>query len=124
MDEKTLQALTALAEKLGTTAEYLWGVLLNQAPISGVTDFAVMLAWCVAIVIWTRIVHKKTAKPTKQEGSQYIKAEWSDEFGVFSSWVSVFILWFVFAIIAGESMSMVIAAIFNPEYWALKQILK
>ena len=35
MDDKTLQALTALANKLGTTAEYLWGVLLRQAPLTG-----------------------------------------------------------------------------------------
>jgi hypothetical protein len=38
MDDKTFQALTNLATKLGTTAEHMWGVLLRQAPITGVID--------------------------------------------------------------------------------------
>jgi spore maturation protein SpmA len=40
------------------------------------------------------------------------------------AWASVFVAGLIFAIIAGGSLSTVIAAIFNPEYWALKQVLK
>lgn len=32
MDEKTVAIIERLAEKLGVTAEYLWGVLVTQAP--------------------------------------------------------------------------------------------
>lgn len=35
MNDKVLEALQTLAEKLGVTAEHLWGVLLKQAPIDG-----------------------------------------------------------------------------------------
>ena len=124
MDEKTLQALTALAEKLGTTAEYLWGVLLKQAPIAGITYLAVMVAWGIAIAMWARFVQRKTATPAATDGNRYPCAEWHDEFGVGLAWASVFVAGLIFAIIAGGSLSTVIAAIFNQEYWALKQVLK
>ena len=124
MDEKTLQALTALAEKLGTTAEYLWGVLLKQAPIAGITDLAVMVAWGIAIAMWARFVQRKTNTPAATESDLYPSAEWSDQFGVGLAWASVFVTGLIVVLIAGASLSTVIAAIFNPEYWALKQILK
>lgn len=36
MNEGTERLLTQLAEKLGTTTEYLWAVLLKQAPIDAI----------------------------------------------------------------------------------------
>lgn len=33
MEEKTIKLIEQLAQKLGTTTEYLWAVLLKQAPI-------------------------------------------------------------------------------------------
>lgn len=44
MNEQTIQALAALAVKLGTTTEYLWSVLVKQAPIYGLTQLAMLLA--------------------------------------------------------------------------------
>ena len=123
MDDKTLNALTALAEKLGTTAEYLWGVLLKQAPITGVIDMLVIAAWVAAVVIWARFVQRKTNKPAPTEDDRYPSAEWENE-GAFFSWVSVFILCVIVALMAGSCLSTTVAALANPEYWALKQILK
>ncbi len=46
MDEQIEKLLRELAEKLGTTAEHLWGVLMRQAPISGVIGILVfVLNW-------------------------------------------------------------------------------
>lgn len=53
MDDKTLEALTTLANKLGTTAEYLWGVLIKQAPITVAIELSVMVAW-VAVAVARR----------------------------------------------------------------------
>lgn len=50
MDDKTLQVVTDLASKLGTTAEYLWGVLLKQAPITGSLALLAIGAWVTALV--------------------------------------------------------------------------
>jgi hypothetical protein len=33
MNDQTLQALTALAEKLGTTGEHLWGILVAKSTV-------------------------------------------------------------------------------------------
>lgn len=124
MDEKTLQALTTLAEKLGTTAEYLWSVLLKQAPISAATDLVVIAALVFGVVMWAKFVQRKTAKPEVTENDRYPRAEWGSNEGIFFAWVSVFVSALIIAVIAGVCFSSIVAAIFNPEYWALKQILK
>ena len=38
MNDQTLELIRDLAEKLGTTTEHLWGVLMTQAFISGIGD--------------------------------------------------------------------------------------
>ena len=123
MDEKTLSALTALAQKLGTTAEYLWGVLLKQAPITGAIDLVVMAAWIAAAVWWLRLVQRNTSKPTASTENKCPRAEWEDEGAVFA-WGSVVICWVLVGLCVGPKLSSTAAALLNPEYWALKQILK
>ncbi len=123
MNDKTLIALTTLAEKLGTTTEYLWSVLLKQAPITGAIDMLVFAAWVVAIILWARFVRGKTSKPAPTEKDRYPGAEWTDEAAVFA-WLSVFIFGVTMTITIGSCLSITVAAIFNPEYWALHQILK
>ena len=123
MDDKTLSALTALAQNLGTTAEYLWGVLLKQAPITGAIDLAVMAAWVAALVWWFRFVQRKTTEPTATAEDKYPRAQWSEE-GAGIAWVSVAVFGAVTALCIGTSLSSTAAAFLNPEYWALKQILK
>lgn len=123
MDDKTLQALTTLAVKLGTTAEYLWGVLLRQAPITGAIDLAVMIVWVTAVVLLIRLVRRKTAKPTKTEADRHPHAEWEEE-GAVLAWVGAIGLAFFTALIVGGNLASVAAALTNPEYWALRQIVK
>lgn len=123
MDDKTLQALTALANKLGTTAEYLWGVLLRQAPITGVINLAVMAAWVAMAVLLLRWVRSKTRVPPKTEDERYPRAEWDSD-GAFFAWAGSIAFAALVAVIVGLELSGAIAALVNPEYWALRQILK
>jgi len=123
MDDKTLQALTALANKLGTTAEYLWGVLLRQAPITGAIDMLLMAAWVVGAVMWCRFVARKTAPPKATEDDRYPRADWAEE-SAFFSWVSVGVVALFAGLAVSSSLAIALAALFNPEYWALRQILK
>ena len=115
MDDKTLQALTALAAKLGTTAEYLWGVLLKQAPISGALDLAVIAAWAAACVWLVRLVRRKTTGPAPA---------WNDEMGRVFSWIGAGLTCFLVFFVGALSIPDAVTAIVNPEYWALRQILK
>ena len=114
VDDKTLQALTALAAKLGTTAEYLWGVLLKQAPITGVVDFLVCAGWIACVVAWAKFVKRKTATPARTDDGRYPHAEWSDEVGVGPSWVSVVIVACITALVVGSGLSTIVAALANP----------
>jgi hypothetical protein len=123
MDDKTLQALTALAAKLGTTAEYLWGVLLKQAPIAGMIDIAMMAVWMLATVMWCRYVLRKTTKPKATDEDRYPSADWEGEASFFS-WLSVVVFALATAIFVTCNVSMATAALVNPEYWALKQIFQ
>lgn len=124
MDEKTLQTFTALAEKLGITAEYLWSVLLKQAPITGVIDLALAIAWFVGAWLWFRFVQKKTTVSTIAKNSRHSEPEWNDDIGRILAWVSVLVMVVFAAIAISVNLSMIVAALTNPEYWALKQILK
>lgn len=122
MDEKTLQTLTALTNKLGTTAEYLWGVLLKQATITGVIDFALMAAWVMLTVIWCRFVLRKTTAPKPTDKDLHPRADWTEE-AAFFSWLSAVALALVTAFIVTSNFATTAAALVNPAYWALRQIL-
>ena len=123
MDEKTLRALTAPANKLGTTTEYLWDVLLRQAPITGVIDFALLAAWVFLTVMWCRFVMRKTIAPTPTQDDRNTRADWTEE-AAFFSWLSAAILVMVTAVIVTVELAITVAALVNPEYWALRQILR
>jgi hypothetical protein len=113
MDEKTLQVLTALANKLGVTAQYLWSVLLRQAPITGAIDLFLLSLLVFGVWRLTRYVYRR--KP----------GEWGDDEGFFRplAWAGVGIVVFVTTLIVCGSLSDTVAGLVNPEYWALKQVL-
>jgi len=110
MDDKTQELIKNLADKLGTTAEHLWGVLVKQAPISAATDVAVFV---VAIVLWS-IAYKRLVK-WEPEGDGMLKdAAW------FGFWVVTVIIGVALACDAVA----IVSAFVNPEYWALRQLVK
>ena len=122
MNEKTLQALTELANRLGTTTEYLWGVLLKQAPISGIIDLVFMTILIVVSVLLIQFVIRKTTKPKETEAYHDPGAEWAEEAAVLA-WILVFtFLLFITAFVL-FNFSTAITAMVHPEYWALHQIL-
>jgi hypothetical protein len=123
MDDKTLQALTDLANKIGTTTEYLWGVLLKQAPLTGVIDLLLTVAWVLGAVMWCRYVLRKTTRPHPTDDDMYPCADWTGE-AAFFSWLSAVLVAIVAAVVVSGSLATTVAALLNPEYWALRQILK
>ncbi len=120
MDEKTEALIRELAEQLGTTGEHLWGVLVRQAPITGVIDLLVLVAWAVFMVWAYRLVVRKTKDPDPEDRT--VKPEWREE-GAVVAWALWGFTAAMFVIIAGVELSGIVGAIVNPEYWALKQVL-
>lgn len=123
MDEKAMEALTALANNLGTTAEYLWDVLLRQAPITGVINLAMMASWVVLTVMWCKFVLRKTTAPKPTDEKPTPQAEWREEAAIFA-WFSAVALVLITALSVTVNFPTTLAALINPEYWALRKILK
>lgn len=111
MNQETLAAVTALADKLGTTAEYLWGVLLTQAPIHGITSLSILLLWILCTVFMVRFTITNINK---------LDEEVSRFFAIFGT---VLLVAFS-AILLTINATDIVTALFNPQFWALTQILK
>ena len=123
MDEKYQALIEALASKLGTTAEHLWGVLVRQAPISGAVDLVLCMLIATVTVWFVALVKNKTTAPAATEEDRYPHAEWRDD-AAFLAW-AVALIAGVLALVCVIGSSQGIAAAFaNPEYWALKQLVK
>jgi len=113
MNENTIQFLNALSIKLGTTSEYLWNVLVRQAPIDGCITLIVMAAWLVvgAVVIRFFYTKNKDNDDHLDEGLTH-----------FLLGISIVIYMCVMFII-GMCLSDAISSIVNPDYWAFNKIL-
>jgi hypothetical protein len=118
MNDQTTKLLESLALKLGTTAEYLWGALIKQAHVSVISNLLLIVFTIVMGIILLR-AHKWASS----EYDGYVR--YNDDNGVFlTSGMIVFLLiWVGFVIGSIISVDEIITALFNPEYWALKQIL-
>jgi hypothetical protein len=115
MNEQTTKLLEALAAKLGTTAEYLWTVLLRQAWISAIEDVLQYLV--VASLPYFMWKFHKRMKATMEGG--YLS---NDE----EKWLIVGVCWFVVAVIVFWAFLCIpdtITKLVNPEYWALSEVL-
>lgn len=123
MDEKFQQLIEVLAAKLGTTAEHLWGVLVRQAPISGAVDLVLCIVIAVVTAWWVALVKRKTTCPPETESCRYPTAEWREE-GAFLAWLTAVIAGVLAMVFIIGSAQGIVAAFANPEYWALKQLVR
>jgi hypothetical protein len=122
MNDQTIKLLRDLADKLGTTSEHLWGVLVRQAPISAITSLILFVGFCGFLVWSFGFIKNKTTDQIV--GEQRTRAEWDSEGVGIPAWI----IWgLMFVLGVGFSFPIcydAICALFNPEYWALKQIIK
>lgn len=121
MDDKTAQLLEKLAAKLGTTTEYLWGVLVKQSAFSATIDLIYFISSIIlGIVIFT--YHRKFSK--KIEEGRYADTMYDKHDGNIIIPMIIFTIIFLVLFIYGIcSIPNIINGFFNPEYWALKEIL-
>ncbi len=117
MNEQTTKLIEQLSSKLGTTAEHLWGVLIRQAPISAITDL--LTSGFIVFLVWKsfQIVQRKTKETEESE------PDWVEE-GAFVAWCIWGLLALISISIVISSVEGIVAGLVNPEFWALKQIIK
>ena len=111
MNEATRIMLEKLAAKLGTTVDLLWGALVKQASISGLTRAVMIIVWITAFTVLAWMIKKYTIKTDDEK---------MVIFGVWSVWSAALLL---FMFIITMEIGPIIGAIINPEYWALMKIM-
>ena len=114
-----LQLLEALGKKLGTTGEYLWGVLLRQAAIFGwmMAGFYLLAAiGSPLLLIKTYRFWQRTAIQARQNH------EFTPDFPIalFTGSLMLVSSFMFFLLIEINST---LAALFNPEFWAFQEVL-
>lgn len=117
MNEQTAKLVEQLAQKLGTTTEYLWSVLLRQAPISALTDLIYFVLVCIGGVFILK-AHKNFSKENERRDSKYY-----DNDALAPIMIVVVVIWTVLFLAAFFSIGNIVNGFFNPEYWALDEIL-
>ena len=113
MTNETMNAIEALASRLGTTSEYLWDVLLKQAPISAIADLIQYALIIFACTFWI--------KKVKIFADKISDGEWEDTNWAWIGVISVILGTFV--VVAFFSFPNTFYAFINPEYWVLDHIL-
>ena len=111
--EVVTTALQSLAEKLGTTAQYIWGLQVKQAYVVGFVALAGFLFGAIMIIgsIWMfyKLFNNNSKEETEVKGFLFV-----------GSLVSLIIG----CIFCASWFSTVLNCFINPEYYALKQLIK
>jgi hypothetical protein len=117
--ENLTELLRELAEKLGTTTEYLWEVMIRQAYISATLNLLYVIFFIVyTIAIWK--VHLYLLKTSDDESySRYDDYEENATIPM----ITCLMLWLGLAIGLFLAIPVIFYGYMNPEYWALQQIL-
>ena len=117
MNEEISTVVRELANELGTTVEYLWGVLVAQAPIYMVGSLLAHSVLIIISIFILRFLYKFIKYPPDSWDEEYIM-------GTIIGATVVSCVMTIFPILSLIiSIPTYITIIFNPEYWALQQIL-
>ncbi len=117
MNESMEKLIRELSQKLGTTAEHLWGVLTRQAQVTAITDSITVIILLLVCIFGGKYLIK---------GWKYHEEDGHNEEMTLLvlSTIGYFIIFIIAILCTIEGISSIPTAIMNPEYWALKQIVK
>jgi len=106
------QLINKLADRLGTTADKLWAVLVEQAAVSAIANTTTLTVTgaILGLLAWR-------AKQVLNEGTYYERDK-----AIFGSLI-VGLACLVWTICLLASVPDIVSGFVNPEYWALKQLL-
>lgn len=119
MSENMEKLLIELAQKLGTTVEHLWGVLVRQAYVEALGDAIIVIALALfGLWLWRWALRfnerSEDDELTEDEKENY-------ELATFLSGVVVFATW-IFLLFG--RLPDLFTKLLNPEFWALQEIIK
>src|ERR1700746_2679339 len=120
MSEDLNNELAGLASKLGISVEHLWGVLVRQAYIDGISSLATTLV-CVllgVVIIYAFFYLRRKFKNTPHQ-------EWTQPFGVLLEpfgFVILGIVLLVIITIGSDNLYWVVSDFYSPEFYALRHL--
>lgn len=114
MNEQAFKQLETLASKLGTTVEYLWGILVKQGRYEG----AGIIVACFVVALVLGVLFPLAKKC-------YLKARRKNMYtALYLSFFTVYVfLCMIAAIAIPVGLYEAYTALVNPEYWALMKII-
>jgi hypothetical protein len=118
MSDELHKELAALAAKLGVSVEHLWGVLVRQAYIDGLSSLVTVFC-CAAAglgVLWFFFYRRRKYKQAEPKERFFLSTNEPLEYLVMGT-----ILFFLVAL-AGNNFYWVISDFFNPEFYALRHL--
>lgn len=113
-----MEILRVLAEKFGTTTEFLWGIMVKQAYVTGISQIITFLIAALLVFGWNRFAWGLQLPKEPHEdrgGDKTFGIMMMRLFGVCAA-----AMWAMFLL---SGLIEVTTALVNPEYWALKQVL-
>lgn len=114
MDQNTAKLLEQLSHQLGTTSEYLWGILLKQAPISAaISIFQIALIAGFGVILYK--IHMLCKNNDSYDESDHIRM-----LMVILAFVEILFIILGLILIVPNILN----GFLNPEYWALHEIMK
>jgi hypothetical protein len=100
-------AVAALADRLEVPIEVLWSALLRQAPVDATVNLFLLV-----LVIYAAIGFGLFAKASFKR---------HEDAGIVVGIITVFLVFL--SLVFLSSLPGILAGFFNPEYWALKQLM-
>lgn len=123
MNDNTYKLLDELAKKLNTTAEYLWDMLLKQAPISATIDLLFFVLMIVINIILVK-VHLYLSKERELPDWHRKQSIYEDKSEVVAiPMIIISLVCVVLLLISFSCLENVINGFLHPEYWALDRIM-
>jgi hypothetical protein len=120
MSEDFSKELAELAQKLGVTIEHLWGVLIKQAYIDGLSSLATTLACVVlgAVITYAFFYLRRKLKNAPPR-------EWTPPVGLLLDPFGFLILGMIILamiFIVSVNLYWVASDFYNPEFYALRHL--
>lgn len=108
-----MEVLRVLAEKFGTTTEFLWGIMVKQAYVFGITALVAFVVSGIFTFSWNRFAWSMPFPHEDEDKTFGVGMARLIGTGFIFVWLCFFL----------SSLIDIATAFANPEYWALKQVL-
>lgn len=120
MNEQSTKLIEQLAEKLGTTSEYLFSILVKQAQVDSICSIILLVLLLICDYVAIRL-HIKFSAPLPDDP---INDNLYDKYELGIVMVMLGVILPIATLFSLSNASNIIAGFYNPEYWALNYILQ